>query len=906
MNCPACGEQLSGTARFCPSCGAKLHVDSTPTVSLANVGTPAGTPSRQKGSADKVSSPFSDALHEARFIPGTTLADRYRIVALAGRGGMGEVYRADDLKLEQSVALKFLPETLVQNGAALARFHREVRVARQVSHPNVCRVFDIGEANGLPFITMEYVDGEDLASLLRRIGRLPHDKALEIARQLCAGLAAAHDWDVIHRDLKPANVMIDGRGKVRITDFGLAGVAADLDAEESGVGTPAYMAPEQLDGKEATIQSDLYSLGLVLYEIFTGKRPFDASTIQELLRLRDHSTPTSPSKLIKDIDPLVERVILRCLDKDPQKRPASAIQVAAALPGGDPLAAALAAGETPSPEMVAASGSMEGLQPLVAWLCVAGVLVGVLVTVLLNPRTQLWGRVPLERPPEVLAEKAREVLKMAGYSEASADTAFGFNEEIDYLQYVRQLDKSTTRLDHLDPRAIGFWYRQSPQALVALQFPAVAVSPDDPPLDISGMALVSLDARGRLLALQAVPPQIEEIRGAESPPDWRPLFAEAGLDPTQWSPTEPKWTPLTYCDARAAWVGSLAGRPETPMRVEAAAYRGRPVYFELIGPWQRATRMQPFQWTSRYWIVVVIEICLLMALMLGGALLAWRNVRLGRGDRRGAFRLAALVFGILSLSWLLGNHHVATASEVLLFIRFLSATLFAVSFLWTLYIAFEPYVRRRWPGILVAWSRLLGGRARDPLVGQEILFGCVAGAAWSILRQLSQLFPAWVGFPPPVSRPHPGLPALLLGGRDTISTLLLMAIIATFAALASVFLLFLLRLLLRNQWAAVAVFLLINVGVSSLNSETPWVTAPFAAIFYGLAVLVVMRFGLLALVATALSQDLLQALPITTQTSAWYAGIGWFGVVYLAALTFYGFYTSLGGRPLFGGGVLDD
>jgi serine/threonine protein kinase len=163
---------------------------------------------------------------------------------MAGRGGMGEVYRAEDLKLSQTVALKFLPESIAQDGAALARFHREVRIARQVSHANVCRVFDIGDADGLPFLTMEYVDGEDLATLLRRIGRLPSDKAVEVARQICAGLAAAHEHGVIHRDLKPANVMIDGRGKVRITDFGLAGVAGTFRAEESRAGTPAYMAPE--------------------------------------------------------------------------------------------------------------------------------------------------------------------------------------------------------------------------------------------------------------------------------------------------------------------------------------------------------------------------------------------------------------------------------------------------------------------------------------------------------------------------------------------------------------------------------------------------------------------------------------------------------------------------------------
>ena len=161
---------------------------------------------------------------------------------------MGEVYRADDLELSQSVALKFLPEKVARNAADLARLRQEVRIARQIAHPNVCRTYDIAEADGQVFLVMEYVDGEDLASVLRRLGRPTSEKALEIARQLCLGLGAAHENGVLHRDLKPANIMIDGRGRVRITDFGLAGTAEELAAEGGPAGTPGYMAPEQLRG----------------------------------------------------------------------------------------------------------------------------------------------------------------------------------------------------------------------------------------------------------------------------------------------------------------------------------------------------------------------------------------------------------------------------------------------------------------------------------------------------------------------------------------------------------------------------------------------------------------------------------------------------------------------------------
>ena len=161
---------------------------------------------------------------------------------------MGEVYRAEDLRLGQNVALKFLPPAVAEDPQRLAQFHHEVRIARQVSHRNVCRVYDIGEDHGRVFLTMELIDGEDLAGLLKRVGRFPEERATEIARQICAGLAAAHDCGVLHRDLKPANVMLDADGRVRITDFGLAGLAGSFTDIRSG--TPAYMAPEQLAGKE--------------------------------------------------------------------------------------------------------------------------------------------------------------------------------------------------------------------------------------------------------------------------------------------------------------------------------------------------------------------------------------------------------------------------------------------------------------------------------------------------------------------------------------------------------------------------------------------------------------------------------------------------------------------------------
>ena len=365
----------------------------------------------------------SRSIEEGRFPAGTTLAGRYRIHGLLGRGGMGEVYRALDLILNQVVALKFLSQAAHTSEAALARFRNEVRIARQVSHPNVCRVYDIGVIEGLHFLSMEYVDGEDLASLLRRIGHPPSDKALEFSRRICAGLAAAHERGVLHRDLKPANIMIDGRGKVRITDFGLAALAAEVQAGDIRSGTPAYMSPEQKAGGEVTTRSDLYSLGLVLHEMFTGKCHGESQS--------------TPSELVKDLDPTIERVILRCLDPEPRNRPSSALNVAMALPGGDPIAAALAAGETPSPEMVAASGEKEGLQPRTAVACFAGVVLLLVALVLVSGKSTLLGRAPLPLPPDALAFKAREMLKQFGYAEGPVDTAYGFVSTSTFYPYQR-------------------------------------------------------------------------------------------------------------------------------------------------------------------------------------------------------------------------------------------------------------------------------------------------------------------------------------------------------------------------------------------------------------------------------------------------------------------------------------
>ncbi len=911
--CPSCSKEIPNESLSCPFCGVEINDSFAATRRLGDAPPPASTAdsrSVRKTSthATHSTTPF-DSIDNARFIPGTTLADRYRIIGLLGKGGMGEVYRADDLTLGQPVALKFLPQNLSSDGAALARFHREVRTSRQVTHRNVCRVYDIGEVDGQQFLSMEFIRGEELSSLLRRIGRLPADKAVEIARQVCAGLAAAHDNGVLHRDLKPSNIMIDENGNVRITDFGLAGLAEEFRGEKLVEGTPGYMSPEQLNGEELTVRSDIYSLGLVLYEVFTGKKAFEARTLPELIRLRKSDTmPTNPSTLVKDLDPLVERVILRCLEKEPEERPASALQVAAALPGGDPLQAALAAGETPSPEMVAAAPKEGSLRPAVAMECLAALLLGLGVIIYLSNKVMLHGRVPLEKSPEILEDRAGGIAKKLGYTVPPTDTAYGFTYDASYLRYIRDNDSSPARWDKLatgQPAVIYFWYRQSPRYLEP--YDEESVKPNDPPQVISGMTSMRLDTRGRLLFFDGVPPQTDDAQGASGAhPDWSPLFTEAGLDLARFKPTEPRWTPPHYSDARAAWDGVYPDQQQIPIRIEAAAYHGKPVYFQIVNPWDRPLREEQNQAGATERFINALVLVLAVVILLVGVLLARRNLLLGHGDRKGAFRLALFIFSVYTVSWIFGAHHIpAFKEESNLFFQNLAASLLLAGLSWLVYIALEPLVRRRWPHRIIGWSRLLTGDLRDPLIGRIVLIGGLLGICLTLTFYFWGLVPRWLGMPPG----RPGLIAFstLLGIRGLLQWFAIGGLVTSVLnAFYYLFLLLLLSIVLRREWLTVGVSWLLLALIFILIGSNPAIDWFFAGLAATIITFTLLRFGLLALMCVILFCSLSYQFPITPDFSVWYAGAAIFALVVIVALAAYGFYTSLAGQPLFQGKFLQD
>jgi serine/threonine-protein kinase len=833
-----------------------------------------------------------------KFVAGTILAERYRIIGLLGKGGMGEVYHAEDIKLSQTVALKFLPDKLARDQSARERFHGEVRHARQVSHPNVCRVFDIGDIENRPFLSMEYIQGDDLSSLLRRIGRLPSDKAVEIARQLCFGLAAIHEAGILHRDLKPANVIIDNRGKARITDFGIAGLENELTGGEIRVGTPAYMSPEQITGREVSQKSDIYSLGLLLYEIFTGKQAFQSDSITDLIRKHQTETPTNPSEFVKGIDPIVEKVIFKCLEKNPKDRPASALQVAMALPGGNPLEAAIAAGETPSPEMVAAAPKKGALKPAVAVACLAAVFALFAFIVLFAGKVKYHEWIPLEKSPEVLAERADSILKKLGYTGVPVDTDYGFDEKSDYYKYASESDAPGRweRIRSGQPAIIFFWHRTSPRYLEPLQ--SATVLPEDPPNTVAGMTKVILDVRGRLLEFQAVPPQVKE----KSPPretDWTPLFTEAGLDVRNYRQTESSWTAPVFADASASWEGAHVDHADIPVRIEAAAFQGKPVYFQIVAPWDTPARQEETSPTAPVRVAGVILILVFLSLVAAGVFLAYRNLRQGRSDTRGAFKITIFIFlASLAASLLVADHIPDLTREQPLLSKMAGTAFFDAALIGLIYLALEPYVRRRWASLIISWTRLLAGDFKDPLVGRDILIGGLLGLAHTTTIYLMNILPRWADG---TTAPNAGLEITTLQSvRYLLAEFIMFFTNEIFTSLCGVLFLVLLVTLFRRQWLAIAAFWILEFSLLTLffASDGHWALPLGTALISTITVICVARFGLLAIISFFTFFHLSFHNAISANVSGWYFGNTIFAAIVILGLAIYGFYTSLAGQKI--------
>jgi serine/threonine-protein kinase len=816
---------------------------------------------------------------------------------------MGEVYRADDLKLGQPVALKFLPTSLGQDEDRRRRLRDEVRLARQVAHPHVCRVWDVGEVDGQDFLAMEYVDGEDLASLLRRVGRLPEDRAVRMARELCAGLAAAHGQGILHRDLKPANVMVDGRGHVKLADFGLAAAIEDVAGTDVRSGTPAYMAPEQVEGREVTVRSEVYALGLVLYELFTGQVAYPARTLAEAAQ-RGETPPPRASSQVEGLDPTIERAIERCLESDPALRPATAAAVAASLPGGDPLAAALAAGETPSPEVVAAAGPRGGLRPGVALGCLAAVAVLWFANQIPGRAINPFDHLPLVKSYEALKENARHIAGRLGYDETPPYSWAAYGYAFRELFHLIQQHGPASVKDHIAQSGqpvFVFGYRQDDEPFVPLGLDGRVSwwSPAPREGDVS----IVLDTHGRLTGLRVTP----MWRDSGTPPpetDWAGLFELAGLDIARFDEATPTVRPESFADARRAWTGTLPDYDDRAVRIEAASLDGRPVAFSMIissdARWTAEGGQPPEIPVGTLTAVAALFVAVLLAVFVGGLLLAVRNLKLDRGDRKGAFRLAASVFVLRLLHWVLAGDHVAHPDLLgPLAAAFSGATALAV-LTWVGYVACEPYVRRLWPEALVSWTRVLAGRLRDPLVGRDVLAGCTVASAQAFLA----VWAYWAAEKAGIVGVIPLEDALvaLRGGRYAAGTVLGVALVSVAAGLSIVMLFLLLRMLLRRTWIAGSVLCLLWATLPALQFAGLW--GPRAGllgfavhvVLYAIFIVLLVRLGLLAFLAAFFLGGLsVLAIPCLDPSSPLF-GTGLFIAAVALALAAWAAHASMAGR----------
>jgi hypothetical protein len=892
MHCPVCSTKLPDTHAHCPVC--LVTKTSTPPSRPDVTKTSAPISHREfLATVTRGADPIDVREGEYRYAAGDLLADRFRIVAPLGKGGMGEVYRADDLSLGVSVALKILPERIATNAIWLTRFRKEVAAARQVSHPHVCRVFDITESNGQSLLSMEFIAGDDLAAVLRKIGRLSSELAIDLTRQIAQGLHAVHDEGLIHRDLKPANIMIDGRGRAKLSDFGLATAASSVTGNDIYAGTPVYQAPEQLAGETLTERTDLYALGVLAYELLTGRRPFVTTDRDELILAQKHETPAPPSTFDASIPPEVDRIVLKCLAFDALNRPASAHEVYRTLPGDAALNAALAAGVTPSAEVVADAGGEGRLRRRTALLLAGAIFVlGLLVGFLQWQRER--GLPVVWSPPELI-DRCRTLLAATGhptdlrYQACSYENAGGQSEWRD--QHDRALDRASPEVIKQIPSHV-FSYRVSSTPLIP-RFPIreqPIITADDPSFGGILSAMVTVDSFGRLVHIIRMLPSTRS-QTAQPLPDWPAWFQEAGFEFERFQPVKPdrEWT-VPY-DSRFAWEGEFPDRPLIPVTIEAATDRGELVAFTRVAPWTipetREEASQEIQTWYRLWWIAIPAVT-----MIVGGWLAWRNVQAGTADVRGSIRFA-VGFSVL---------------HVLLYLVFIGPLDLGVHFLseWFLlaarvlmnslrialgYLALEPFVRRHWPWRLIGWRRLLDGRWNDPYVGRDVLIGILAGTLACLFIYGAFLLPNWLGRPPEIPfRNH-------LISQWPLGFLLAAFLTAIDVSVIVLFLMFLLNRLFRTPylWVPIILALLLLGPTRMISGANPDILFWVGPILSVIVLVLVMRYGLLVLIVAWISAFVQGGYPIFSGWGTWYWQLSALSCGTMLLLLSYGLITSVGG-----------
>ncbi len=814
----------------------------------------------------------------AELVPGEIVAGRYRISGLIGRGGMGSVYRADDTVLKIPVALKFFLST---SQKALERLINEVRLARRVTHPNVCQVFDAGEANGRHFIVMEYVRGEDLATLLRRIGRIPQDKALAIARQLCEGLAAAHGKSICHRDLKPANIMLDHEGNVKIMDFGIAASRDTDDGEAVAGGTPAYMAPEQLASAGTfSEKSDIYALGLVLYEALTGQPAYRARTIYQLAGLMTQHPPEPPSRVVTGIDPRIDRVIMAAIEPLPSNRPESALHLAAMLPGIDALRIAGQAGVTPPADLVARAPAGTSLHGRTFMINLT-ILVITLLAIWLNSGGDQRQLPEAIKPPEVMVEQARGLLDRAGYDAEALTSDFGYVNDPTELEPARNLLFWYQKIYPIDPAEPTRWL--------------VNRTADDreearrPVVDVVGAVFVMLrlDRTLRHLQLASIYPLKLDSEGSDRlAADWATCFREAGLNEGEFREVPAGRMPV-LSDRVTRWLETECDDPKQCQEVQAATLQNRLTYFSLLKDIDKIKKNIDALDVIRYrqiWVYFPFQ----GGMFLLSLVLAIMHIRRKRCDLRGAFKLVVLLITATVLEGALRLGHVRHPSEVFGATTY-DKIVFGPLFAWIFYVGLEPLARRHVPHVLIDWNKLLRWKMRDPGIGRSLLAGALGGAVAVLAGQLDARIAVWSGRIPFDSGTTASLADVSLRLRYALAHgLSLIPVSITFSIIA-LFFYSIIRTVVRRERIAISVFS-ISYGAfwGVLGYQSPWSFVVMAPIVAVLAYVILARRGLLAAMTAFWVVFSIESFPMTTDMLAWYAIPGLTGLMLAFAIGFTG------------------
>ncbi|HZI89114.1 MAG TPA: hypothetical protein VFD83_01535, partial [Candidatus Polarisedimenticolia bacterium] len=620
-----------------------------------------------------------------------------------------------------------------------------------------------------------------------------------------------------------------------------------------------------------TTRTDVFALGLLTYEMFTGKQPVPG---------------TRPS----GIDPTIDALALRCLDPDPEKRPASAMEFLGALPGGDALDAALKAGETPSPEMVAAAGEDRALSAGRSWglfgfgllVAAAALLAGVYAIGL--------DSVPMKKSPEVLSERAREISRSLGGTVEPSSSEWWMGLAGAYASWSRTHPHALA-LAGTRPSVLRFDYRESPQPIYPWRNPFPTRS--DPPMIHAGDSYVGLDLEGNVVDFTRVVRQLGPPDTSQaSPPRWESLLAFTGIPAGELRAVPPQWTPDVPSDARAAW-DVTGGR--APVRIEAATWKGQPVWLRTIEPWERAERDTRDSTVNPIGNAMFVGVVIAVLLAMG--VLARHNLRVGRGDMRGAVRVAIAVLLGFGLSNAFIFRWTLEPDQIWKFM--VRVPYFPALFIGLTYLGVEPFLRRRWPHRLIAWTRLLEGRWLDPLVGREALLGVLAGATSALAFWL----PAFLEH-------HPD--------SDTLLTLLPFRRDADFwgsvvncfpnglmKGLGGFGLLLMVRFFVRRDWVA-----WIGLGLIILvTSILSWNMTPvlWIGLIVGTACLVLAaRAGVVAAVTTFIVSDLIMACtPLTLDLSRWYAWRTGVIAFLLVAIAVWAFRAAMGRRKILSAAMLE-